>query len=108
MYNPAGGGFNSAARRLSTAWESLTRNRNDHIVMTMKRQPRKVGAGEFKAKCLALLDEVSETGRHVLVTKRGRPVAEVVPVEETPSLEGSIVAEGDLISPIEESWTIER
>jgi prevent-host-death family protein len=73
----------------------------------MKRAVRTIGAGEFKAKCLALLDEVSETGRHLVVTKRGRPVAEIVPVEPAPSLEGSIVREGDLISPIDEAWTVE-
>ena len=65
-----------------------------------------MGAGEFKAKCLALLDEVSESGRHVVITKRGRPVAKVVPVEDLPSLEGSIVREGDLISPLDEIWNV--
>lgn len=65
-----------------------------------------MGAGEFKAKCLALLDEVSESGRHVVITKRGRPVAQVVPVEDLPSLEGSIVREGDLISPLDETWNV--
>lgn len=74
----------------------------------MRRGAKKVGAGEFKAKCLALLDEVSESGRRIVVTKRGRPVAEVVPVEEAPSLRGSIVREGDLISPLERTWTAEE
>lgn len=74
----------------------------------MKGQARKIAAGEFKAKCLALLDEVSETGRRIVVTKRGRPVAEVVPIDEAPPLKGSIVRDGDLISPIEESWATEE
>lgn len=74
----------------------------------MKRPAMKIAAGEFKAKCLALLDEVSETGRRVVVTKRGRPVAEVVPVEEAPSLEGSIIHETDLIAPLDEPWAAER
>jgi prevent-host-death family protein len=39
---------------------------------------RTVAAGEFKAKCLAILDEVNATGEPVLVTKRGKPVARVV------------------------------
>ena len=72
----------------------------------MKRSPTRIGAGEFKAKCLALLDEVSESGRHVVITKRGRPVAEIVPVKDLPSLEGSIVREGDLISPLDEIWNV--
>jgi len=37
-------------------------------------------ASEFKAKCLRLLDEVAEHGNSVVVTKRGRPVAKVVPI----------------------------
>lgn len=79
----------------------------DHIFVTMKDECRRIGAGEFKAKCLALLDEVAETGRHIVVTKRGRPVAEVVPVEEAPSLKGSILREGDLISPLGDPWAAE-
>ena len=47
---------------------------------------RTMAAGQFKAKCLAVLDEVKETGEPVLITKRGKPVARVVTLEE-PSLE---------------------
>ena len=42
---------------------------------------RTVGASEFKAKCLALLDQVAERKISLLVTKRGRPVARIVPVD---------------------------
>jgi prevent-host-death family protein len=63
----------------------------------MKRKPRAVPAGEFKARCLALLDEVAATGETLVVTKRGRPVAEVVPCREVPSLRGSIVREDGTI-----------
>lgn len=38
-----------------------------------------INATEFKAKCLALLDEVAETGEAIRILKRGRPVAELVP-----------------------------
>ncbi|MBV9281336.1 MAG: type II toxin-antitoxin system Phd/YefM family antitoxin [Chloroflexi bacterium] len=40
-----------------------------------------VPAGEFKQRCLALLDRVAETGMPIVVTKRGVPVARVVPIE---------------------------
>jgi len=43
---------------------------------------RTMAAGEFKAKCLAVMAEVSSTGKPVLVTKRGKPLARVLPVEE--------------------------
>lgn len=65
-----------------------------------------VAAGEFKAKCLSLLDDVALTGKELIVTKRGKPVAKLVPVTKTEgaSLLESIVWEGDIISPIGEGW----
>lgn len=76
----------------------------DYNPMTMDKSQRTVPAGEFKARCLALLDEVAETGRPVLVTKRGKPVARLVPVEAPPGLLHSVRKERDLVSPIEEKW----
>ncbi len=49
-----------------------------------------IAASEFKAKCLALLDEVAETKETLVVTKRGKPVAQVVPADEPRSLIGSV------------------
>ena len=72
---------------------------------------RTIPAGRFKAQCLKLLDEVSETGETIVVTKRGRPVATVQAVEEPRSLVGSItflVSDEELIEPILEPWDIER
>ena len=43
---------------------------------------RKMAAGEFKAKCLSVMDEVKRTGRPVVVTKRGIPVIEVFPAAD--------------------------
>lgn len=55
-----------------------------------------VPAGEFKQRCLALLDQVSATGVPLVVTKRGRPVARVVPVEApTVAIQGSLRVVGD-------------
>lgn len=42
---------------------------------------RTMPAGEFKAKCLRLLDEVKETGVSIVITKRGRPVSRLAPIE---------------------------
>jgi prevent-host-death family protein len=39
-----------------------------------------MAAGEFKAKCLRLIDEVNESGKEVIITKRGQPKAKLVPV----------------------------
>lgn len=67
-----------------------------------------IPASEFKARCLGLLDEVAETGVPLTVTKRGRPVAKLVPLEgePPPSLLGSVSydREEDLLSPVDETW----
>ena len=52
---------------------------------------RSIPAGEFKQRCLALLDQVAESGVPLTVTKRGRPVARIVPIgEPEPPLKGSV------------------
>ena len=42
----------------------------------------KINASEFKARCLRLLDEVSRTGEELVILKRGRPVARLVPARD--------------------------
>ena len=74
----------------------------------MKPKSRSIPAGRFKATCLALLDEVAATGETLVVTKRGRPVAQVSPVAPPRSLAGSIRRERDLVSPIGGTWDAER
>lgn len=69
-----------------------------------------VPAGEFKAKCLKLLDEVAETGETIVVTKRGKPVARLGPMEPPPSLKGSVtylVSDEELIKPVLGDWDAE-
>ena len=66
----------------------------------MKRMP----AGEFKTTCLAVMDEVSSTGEPVVVTKHGKPVVKVVPVEPLDDdifgyMTGRAKVVGDLIEP---------
>ena len=70
---------------------------------------RSIPAGTFKSTCLALLDEVAETGEEIIVTKRGKPVARLVPLAEPlpESLEGSItflVSDEELIAPLFPDW----
>jgi prevent-host-death family protein len=75
--------------------------------MTMKKH---VPAGRFKAECLALLDEVADTQEPIVVTKRGRPVAEVVPIRgpKPRSLRGSVTVRGDIVAPVLDDWDIDR
>lgn len=78
--------------------------------MTMKAPNKTVPAGKFKAQCLAILDRVAESGEAIVVTKRGKPVARVVPVrpEVHPVLAGSVTFHGDVIGPILDDWEIDR
>ena len=51
---------------------------------------RSIPATQFKARCLALLDEVAQRRETLVITKRGKPVARVLPVDEPQSLLGSV------------------
>jgi prevent-host-death family protein len=74
------------------------------------QQTRTIAAGEFKAKCLKLLDQVAETRQPLIITKFGKPVAKLVPVEEAKNVDlfgamrGSVIWEGDIISPLDVEW----
>lgn len=76
----------------------------------MSTKTRVVPVSEFKAKCLALLEAVGETGDEVVVTKHGKPVASVVAQRPSarkmhrPSLAYMVRYAGDLVSPIEADW----
>jgi prevent-host-death family protein len=66
-------------------------------------------ASEFKAKCLALLDEVERTGEPIVITKKGKPVAELGPLRKKARspfgiLKGELVITGDIVSPIDVEW----
>lgn len=65
-----------------------------------------VSISEFKAKCLALLEQVRRTRQPLRVTRHGKPVAEVVPPSTAVdrakwigSMKGKIEIKGDIISP---------
>ena len=66
-------------------------------------------AGKFKASCLKVMDEVAATGRSVVITKRGKAVARLVPAASRPApiagaLVGSLEISGDIISPVNVKW----
>lgn len=71
-----------------------------------------IPATEFKAKCLKLMDRVSKTHESIVITKRGKPVAKLTPVEEEPQRElfgymaGTMEITGDIVSPIEQEWSV--
>jgi len=76
---------------------------------------KSIPAGEFKARCLTLMEDVRSTREPVLITKRGKPVAKLVPVEDAGPefigrLKGIIEIVGDIESPVEppEAWESSR
>lgn len=65
---------------------------------------KKMAAGAFKVHCLAVMDEVQSKREAVLITKRGKPVAKLVPVENAKDdifgfLKGKVTILGDVVSP---------
>jgi prevent-host-death family protein len=61
-------------------------------------------ASEFKAKCLQVIDAVSDSGEPVVVTKHGRAIVRLAPFRERPvtlfgALAGAIEVSGDIVSP---------
>jgi prevent-host-death family protein len=73
---------------------------------------REIAISEFKAKCLALLEQVQKTKKPIRITRFGKPVAEVVPTSPAPmpdwmgSMKDSIEIVGDVVSPAnqESDW----
>jgi len=70
---------------------------------------KRMAAGEFKAQCLAIMDEVQARKVTVVITKYGKPVAKLVPADrETDELyhflRGKGAVTGDIISPAIEDW----
>jgi prevent-host-death family protein len=77
---------------------------------------KQVAISEFKAKCLAILDEVQKTKQPILITRRGKPVAEVSAPKPTEnrdwigSMKGRMQILGDIISPASDpdDWEVLR
>ncbi|MBT9330164.1 type II toxin-antitoxin system Phd/YefM family antitoxin [Paracidobacterium acidisoli] len=74
----------------------------------MKTMP----AGSFKTHCLSVIDDVYHGHGEVIITKHGKPMAKLVPLEEKPesifgALAGKIEIIGDLVEPITEPWEVD-
>jgi prevent-host-death family protein len=75
--------------------------------------PQSISAAEFKATCLKLMDAVEHERTQIVITKRGRPVAKLVPYNEKPPsvfgfMAGTGTIDGDIISPIDVDWNAEN
>ena len=80
--------------------------------LAMGSEVRTVTASEFRPKCLALMDEVAETGGEIVITKRGKPVARLSAYRERPKTlygkyRGQIKIHGYLDDSLDEDWEAE-
>jgi prevent-host-death family protein len=69
-----------------------------------------IPVSKFKATCLARLERVRQTGRPLLITKRGVPIAQVVPPPPAMApasgfgvMAGTVIEHGDIVAPLDES-----
>ena len=74
---------------------------------------RKINASTFKAQCLALIDEVAESGQSITVTKRGKAKVQIVAVREKPkslwgATKGTFKILGDIVGPLDEGYDEDR
>lgn len=72
-----------------------------------------IAVGEFKARCLRLLEDVRSKREGLVITKRGVPIAEVLPLKRErkgarEELLGTVLFEKDIISPLDEVWGAAR
>jgi prevent-host-death family protein len=83
------------------------------MINSASMKTKTIPAGAFKARCLAIMDEVQAKRQAVVITKRGKPVAKLVPVgQEKDDIfgffkgKGSIEIKGDIVSPVltPEEW----
>lgn len=74
----------------------------------------KMAAGEFKSKCLSLMDQVHQTHEEIVITKRGKPVAKLLASDDAPmssafgALNGTVTIHGDITAPTGEVWNAEQ
>jgi len=73
----------------------------------------RIQAGKFKARCLKLMDKVYRTKKRIVITKRNKPIAQLVPIEEEKAslfgkMKGSVHILGDILEPIDEIWDASR
>ena len=72
---------------------------------------KSIAAGKFKDVCLRTLDEVARTRTSIVITKRGRPIAKLVPCAPAParpSLSGSVLSESDDVFGTGVAWDADR
>ena len=87
--------------------------------MAMTRKPRaasksRVGAAEFKARCLELVDQVRESRAQYVITRHGEPVAQLLPVDRPAAasplgvMRGTVLKYDDPFDPVPAGWSLDQ
>ena len=82
--------------------------------MTVNQQM--IPAGQFKAQCLGLMEQIQETQQPIVVTKRGVPMVTIIPYKKEMvskckifgALKGTITIHQDIVAPIDELWDVDN
>src|SRR5438552_2035526 len=69
-----------------------------------------IPAAQFKAECLKLMDQVEKTREPIIITKHGRPVAQLSPVPASPRslfgyMKNTVSTNGDVLAPLDVEWS---
>ena len=83
------------------------------MVKTMKQSELTISAGEFKAKCLKLMDDAKNKHVSITITKHGVPIARLVPYQPEPfnafgCMKDTVTTVRDIIDPIDVQWDAEN
>lgn len=72
-----------------------------------------ITAEKFKAQCLQIIDEVNKKHISYVITKHGKPIARIVPIDKTPIdyfgyLQNAISIKGNILTPINDKWDAKK
>ncbi len=78
----------------------------------MNQDTNQIGAGEFKTHCLKLIDRVNQTKQPIIITKHGKPMAKLTPIEDKTyslfgCLQNTVEIEGDIVEGTGEIWSVD-
>jgi prevent-host-death family protein len=79
------------------------------MVKNMKTLIQSIPAGEFKSKCLKLMEQVNAKHISFTITKHGKPIAKLIPFEKKPksiigAMKGTVIIVGNIIDSTHEKW----
>jgi len=73
-------------------------------MLETKNPMKRMSAAKFESQCLALIDQIAKTGKPILITKRGRPLVRIEPVQRDDEIFGYMAGKvkilGDIVGPI--------